>query len=91
MIHPEEIAFSIAIASAYPRVLPLSTVSVFTALGMWISLNNAWRRSSLFMWARWIRGPASATVAEKVTTTPLTRPSNPLPDLLRSSVGGFFV
>jgi hypothetical protein len=34
LIQPEDIAFSIAIASVYPSAFPLSTVSVFTASGM---------------------------------------------------------
>ena len=34
LIQPEDIAFSITIASVYPSAFPLSTVSVFTASGM---------------------------------------------------------
>jgi len=61
-IQPEDIAFSMAIASVYPPAFPLFTVSVFMVSGMWISLKRLWIRLSLFMRARCIKGPALATI-----------------------------
>ena len=62
VIHPSSMAFPMVWASACPSLTPSSKASFLTS-GMIITrLKSFFRRCSLFIWAKWMRGPASETM-----------------------------